>query len=83
MSVSAEELGGVIDGAGIREVILTGKAVVRREDFELTSSEIVVTRNGDGAYSFSAPELTQARFDFAQLSGSEPLDIETIQSWLD
>jgi hypothetical protein len=83
LEVSAEQIGGSIDRSGIREIELTGQASVKRGDFELYSSQIVVKRHARNSYSFTAPELTEARFDFAQLSSSDPLSIETIQSWLD
>jgi hypothetical protein len=83
LAISADLVSGVIDDAGVREAELQGTAQVTREKLELASSALKIMRKGGGSYTVSAPELTEARFDIAQLSGSEPLDIATIQSWLD
>ena len=83
LSISAEKVAGVIDESGVREVELQGTAQVTRDELQLESGALRITRGGGGAYAISAPGLTEARFDVAQLSGSEPLDIATIQGWLD
>lgn len=82
LTISADEIAGDFDREGIREMELLGSASVQRDGVRLESSKITVSR-GEEAYDISSPGLMEARLNFAQLSGREPIDISTIEGWLD